>query len=495
MADVGSVLKGMNGRNFRLVKKIGGGGEGNVYTTDDPDLVIKIYKDPKPVMEKKLRCMLKHPLEPKADGVHLLIAWPQDVVYEGSTFVGYAMPFVKNTYPIYIVCRNNAKHKNDCHEVFPNYDWRCSLMVAYHLAWIVAYVHKHGYLIGDMNSNNIVIHGDGTLTILDVDSFDITDPDTGERFPCNVGIAEFLAPELQGRNLRNASFTKHTDEFALAVHIFILLMNNTHPFTLRQLSNNELASNNVQTLTGKKQSIVQDQKMVNMVNGYCPFIKSVPGYGIPVYAPEFNFLPRQIQKAFRNTFDYDASNAIARSSQRTSADLWRVLLYNYFLRTKGAEADLIRCGSNREHFYIRSRGRCAFCEIAKRATQTAPQWDVEILCHSTSAERTSASDTIVEGSTAFVHFKVSQGPVGQQGKLSYSWKAPGCSNAGITPMTDSYRVNDRGCIRGSNLSSGQHTVTVFDGNNRKLAEDTFYVNVKPQQPASKKGFFRTLLGL
>ena len=38
--------------------------------------------------------------------------------------------------------------------------------------------------------------------ILDVDSFDITDPDTGERFECTVGISEFLAPELQGRDLR-----------------------------------------------------------------------------------------------------------------------------------------------------------------------------------------------------------------------------------------------------------------------------------------------------
>lgn len=495
MADVGSVLKGKQGRSFQLVKKLGSGGEGTVYTTDDPNLVIKIYKNPQPIMEKKLLCMLKHPLEPKADGVHLLIAWPQDVIYEGNTFVGYAMPFVKDTYPIYIVCRNNEKHKHDCHEVFPNYDWRYSLMVAYHLAWVVAYVHKHGYVIGDMNSNNIVIHGDGSLTILDVDSFDITDPDTGERFPCNVGIAEFLAPELQGRNLRNASFTKHTDEFALAIHIFILLMNNTHPFTLRQLSDGELASNNVQTLTGKKQSTVQDQKMVNMVNGYCPFIKSVPGYGPPVYAPEFNFLPRQIQTAFRQTFGYDAANAIARSSQRTSADLWRVLLYNYFQRTKGAEADVIRCKQNPEHFYIRSRGRCAFCDSSKRAVPNIQQWGVEILCHSTSAERFSASDTIDEGSTAFVHFKVSKGPVGQQRQLSYSWKSPGSGNAGIEPMACTFGVNERGYISRSNLSPGQHTVTVFDGNDKKLAEETFFVKAKPQPPTQKKGFLRTLFGL
>ena len=120
---------------------------------------------------------------------------------------------------------------------------------------------------------------------------------------------------------------------------------------------------------------------------------------------------------------------------------------------------------------------------------------MEILCHSTSAERFSTSDVINEGSTAFVHFKVSKGPVGQQSKLSYSWKSPGSSNAGIKPMASTFGVNERGYISSSNISSGQHTVTVFDGNNKKLAEETFFVNAKPQQPAPKKGFLKTLFGL
>ena len=97
--------------------------------------------------------------------------------------------------------------------------------------------------------------------ILDVDSFDITDPDTGERFECTVGISEFLAPELQGRDLRKAKFTKHTDEFALAVHIFQLLMGNAHPF-------------NVKVVDSVKQSLPENKLEMNIVNGNCPWVKA-----------------------------------------------------------------------------------------------------------------------------------------------------------------------------------------------------------------------------
>lgn len=530
MATINSLVQGTKSA-YRLVKELGRGGEGTVYTTNDPDLVIKIYKNPTDVMERKLQCMIRNPLKARADGEHLLIAWPQDVIYENGVFIGYAMPLVRSTYPIYIVGRNNEKHVKDCHEVFPLYDWRYSLMVAYHLAWTVSYIHSHGHIIGDLNSNNIVVHGDGTITLLDVDSFDITDPVTKERFPCNVGIGEFLPPELQGRDLRRSSFTKHSDEFALAVHIFILLMNNTHPFTLRNLTQEERISQNVQALFHEKRSTVQDQKMVNIVNGYCPFVRNVEGYGIPWPAPHLDMLPHNIQDAFRATFGYDETNAMARSTQRTTADEWRVLLYQYFLRSKGPNADMVRCSRNEEHFYLKSRGKCELCAAENRYreflsyrggrqsssgnsypqvpvsrqpsnsysqapvsrqssnfTPAVSPWKVQILCHTDAATVNSGSMELYEGNYVFVHFKVTDGIAGQKSPFYYDWKDPyGRQPEGLRFSDHTHTVGECGYIGYLTAAKGTHTVTILDSERRPVAQHTFTVVSKPvNQPSPWK---------
>ena len=97
MAGAGSTLIGLKGKKYQLQSEKAKGGEGTVFVTGDPSVVVKVYHRPDAWTERKLKCMVRHPLNPYADGVHLLIAWPLDVVYENGTFVGYVMPFVKDT--------------------------------------------------------------------------------------------------------------------------------------------------------------------------------------------------------------------------------------------------------------------------------------------------------------------------------------------------------------------------------------------------------------
>ena len=540
MAREGTILKSNSGYQFKLVKELAKGGEGTVYTTDNPSLVAKIYHKPNATVEQKLLCMLRHPLDPKADGIHLLIAWPQAVLYENDVFVGYTMPLVNDTYPIYIVARNNPQHNQDCHKVFPKYDWRYSLMVAYHLAWAVNYIHEHDYIVGDMNSNNIVIHGDGTVTILDVDSFDITDPDTGTRYPCNVGISEFLAPELQGRDLRRASFTKQSDDFALAIHIFILLMNNCHPFTLRPLRPDEINFENVSAVCSPKQSVVQDQKMVNIVNGYCPFIKQIPGFGIPSFAPYITMLPDEIQNAFRKTFGYDAQTALSSISKRTSANLWRVLLYNLFQRAKGDTPDLIRCQVDPEHFYLVSKGPCELCAAkrrhdyllinpssqfsnhasatnsinntkiqnrsnhasivnganninSKQKTVISQQiWSVKSGCINQSEQDSACNTaTFYPGDTVYCHFEVTGGVQGQMQLFSFVYTDPSGIAQPKKQLSSPTKIGDTFSICMPNVQSGVHRVEIYDGN-RKLAESTYIVSSSSNKHSAKKGIFSRL---
>ncbi|MDM8530036.1 hypothetical protein QUF63_02610, partial [Anaerolineales bacterium HSG25] len=65
-----------------LTKELGRGGEATVYNiADQADMVAKIYHQPTPEREAKLRAMLLNPPEQPSGG-HVAIAWPTALVYE-----------------------------------------------------------------------------------------------------------------------------------------------------------------------------------------------------------------------------------------------------------------------------------------------------------------------------------------------------------------------------------------------------------------------------
>lgn len=116
---------------------------------------------------------------------------------------------------------------------------------ARNLAIALADVHRSGLIVGDMNLMNVLVaHDDPAdpckLTFIDSDSFQFgaTDPATGcyRVFKTGVGVPEHLAPELQGRNLREVDRTAETDRFALAVMVWQLLFDGVHPFAVRSVS-------------------------------------------------------------------------------------------------------------------------------------------------------------------------------------------------------------------------------------------------------------------
>jgi hypothetical protein len=97
------------------------------------------------------------------------------------------------------------------------------------------------FVIGDLNDGNwlIEITPDGRLPDqlkvhgIDTDSYQFTarDPRTGRAttFTPDVGVLQFLAPEIQGLNLRDVTRTREQDRFALAC-ILLALMKDAHPF-------------------------------------------------------------------------------------------------------------------------------------------------------------------------------------------------------------------------------------------------------------------------
>src|SRR5438309_2230669 len=108
-----SLLFQSTGAPVPLGSRIGGGGEGDVFSVRGRDLVVKVHRSPTRDLEEKLRAMLATP--PKPAGVlpqGYVYAWPTDLVLRaGRTrkVVGFSMTKVPFRYTLAQVCRPSSR--------------------------------------------------------------------------------------------------------------------------------------------------------------------------------------------------------------------------------------------------------------------------------------------------------------------------------------------------------------------------------------------------
>ena len=101
------------------------------------------------------------------------------------------------------------------------------------LAAAVGALHLRGYVIGDVNESNILVTESALVTLVDTDSFQVRDPQTGLVYRCPVGTPQFTPPELQNKTFAHVDRMPEHDAFGLAVLIFQLLMEGAHPYAGR----------------------------------------------------------------------------------------------------------------------------------------------------------------------------------------------------------------------------------------------------------------------
>ncbi|MFN6514452.1 MAG: tetratricopeptide repeat protein [Nostoc sp. CreGUA01] len=324
---------------LNLNMSLGRGGEACVYTVpSDANLVAKIYHKPSSAHAEKLQAMLANPPEnPTASLGHISIAWPEELLYaaDGSNgILGFLMPRIQGMRPI-IDFYNPRTRRQHC----PLFNYQYLLRTARNLAAAFAALHASGYCIGDVNESNILVSDTALVTLIDTDSFQVRNPDTELVYRCPVGKPEFTPPELQ-----NKTFAEHDREiahdlFGLAVLVFQLLMEGTHPFS------------------GIFQGAIEPPTYESRIaSGHFTYSQKrrVPYLPTPI-APHWEILHPSLQELFVRCFEDGHHNP----QLRPSAQTWLSAIAE-------AEDSLITCTVNPQHRYNNHLDLCPWCERTVR---------------------------------------------------------------------------------------------------------------------------------
>ncbi|WP_341525864.1 tetratricopeptide repeat protein [Nostoc sp. UHCC 0302] len=324
---------------LNLSISLGRGGEACVYALpSDANLVAKIYHKPTAGHADKLRAMLANPPEnPTASLGHISIAWPEDLLQatDGSSgIIGFLMPRIRGMRPI-IDFYNPRTRREHC----PLFNYQYLLRTARNLAAAFAALHTSGYCVGDVNESNILVSDTALVTLVDTDSFQVRDPNNNLVYRCSVGKPEFTPPELQ-----NKTFAQHDREiahdlFGLAVLVFQLLMEGTHPFS------------------GIFQGAVEPPPYeARIAAGHFTYSQQrrVPYLPTPI-APPWEILHPSLRELFVRCFE-EGHNSPQR---RPSAQSWLAALTE-------AEDSLISCTINPQHRYNNHLQTCPWCERSLR---------------------------------------------------------------------------------------------------------------------------------
>lgn len=310
------------------------GGEAYLYAVEESsDLIAKIYHKTTPERGDKLLAMIANPpADPMSGSSHVSIAWPLDRLLtiddDVARVVGFLMPRIPHTRSVFEFYNPKTRR-----QVSPLFHYRYLIRTARNLAAAFNALHAVGYVVGDVNESNILVSESAMVTLVDTDSFQV--PLGATTFRCPVGKPEFTPPELQGVHFRDIDRTPEHDAFGLAVMIFLLLMEGTHPFAGRPMD-------------GSDPMPLGDRIAAN----YYPYAiaRQVPYEPMPT-APPIGVMHPDIRTLIRQCFELGHTNP----SLRPRAATWQQVL-------DVAESNLRLCRTNTQHFYRFGLANCPWCD-------------------------------------------------------------------------------------------------------------------------------------
>jgi DNA-binding helix-hairpin-helix protein with protein kinase domain len=324
---------------LNLSVSVGHGGEACIYAVpSDDNLVAKIYHKPTISYAQKLRAMLANPPVNPTDNLgHIAIAWPQELLQaaDGSgTIVGFVMPRIRGMRPIMDFYNPGVRRLN-C----PKFNYQYLLRTARNLAAAFAALHASRYCIGDVNESNILVSDTALVTLVDTDSFQVPEPLQNIIYRCSVGKPEYTPPELQNKTFADYDRESSHDLFGLAVLIFQLLMEGTHPFSGIFQGGIEPPTYQGRILSGH---FTYSQK------------KQVPYLPTPI-SPRWDLLHPSLQDLFVRCFEEGHDNPKLRPNAQ-----------NWLSALTAVEQSLETCTANPQHLYHNHLDKCPWCERTRR---------------------------------------------------------------------------------------------------------------------------------
>jgi len=319
----------INGKKHQLGKRIGRGGEGDVFLlAEDSSVAVKIYTlSSLGDREEKIRAFIEEKLFERASQVAFPIAEVLDS--KNGVFLGFTMRMVANYKPLHELYAPGSRKIH-----FPQADYRFLIRAASNIARAVASVHANGCVIGDINHSGILVSEKAMASLIDADSFQVKSK--RREFLCKVGVPEYTPPELQGGSLEGVIRSSNHDAFGLAVVLFLLLFMGRHPFvgTVRR---------------GEIPPLHENIK--NFKYAYTD-LRNV-GMDQPPGTPTINDFSPQLASYFDKAFSPAGVNG------RPSAGDWIKVLDEI-------ESKLIKCPDNALHYVPQGSSECAWCDMERQ---------------------------------------------------------------------------------------------------------------------------------
>lgn len=308
-------------------KALSSGGEGEIHSVlSKParfnNVCVKIYFKAKRTksLENKIKYMVANP-PCQTYSSNYLIGWPLEVIYDiQKNFIGFVMPLAyDNSKPLIVLTAKNISKKLDPTWAY-KYDRKygaasmiarlkliCNIAIPIHLLHITG-----KYILTDFKPENILVTSDGKVTLVDMDSVQITE-NNRLLFKGTAMTPNYIPPEYYTKNIgKNIKMpiAKSWDYFAIAV-VFYQIIFGLHPYVVVPLVTQNDDSNEI---------------FQNIARNLFPFganASMVKSY--PALHNNFANVPKELQQLFRTAF---SDNADARPSPEMWVKSIRVLVQN-----------------------------------------------------------------------------------------------------------------------------------------------------------------------